>query len=131
MALISVMQKICTNKNWQEILLYGLIGLANTAIHFCVLWSIYHCGSSQAVGNLCGFLVAVLFSFIMNSKFTFRKKPTLKRFLKMVIIMSGLSYCSGLTGDVFSIHPIITFVGYSAISYLVGFILTKKFVFSE
>ena len=115
----------------REVLLYGLIGLANTAIHFCVLWAIYLCGGSQAIGNLCGFLIAVLFSFLMNSKFTFKKKPTVKKFLKMVAVMSGLSYGSGLAGDLLSIHPIITFVGYSAISYVVGFILTKKFVFSE
>jgi len=127
----SLMQKVCTNKNWREILLYGLIGLANTAIHFCVLWCVYRWLNSQAIGNLCGFLVAVTFSFIMNSRFTFKKKPTIQRFLKMVAVMSGLSYCSGLVGDICSIHPILTFIAYSAVSYIVGFVLTKKFVFSK
>lgn len=114
-----------------QFLRYGLIGLANTGIHFCVFWLIFIYLDSQAVGNLCGFLVAVSFSFFMNSRFTFKKQPTIGRFIKMALLMSGLSYGSGFVGDSLNVHPIVTFVGYSALSYIIGFLLTKNFVFSE
>jgi len=103
----------------------------NTAIHFVVFMMLVRFLEEQALSNLIAFLIAVTFSFFMNAKYTFSKRPTTSRFLKMVVIMACVSFFSGYIGDYLKLSPILTFIGYSAISYVFGFVLTKFFVFSE
>lgn len=114
-----------------DMIVYGLIGLLNTAVHFIVFIVGYKLIESQTISNFIAFCVAVVFSFFMNAKFTFKKRPTMKMFLKMFLVMSLLSIGAGYAGDMFSVHPMITFVGYCIFSYLVGFILSKTFVYRD
>ena len=112
-------------------IIYGLIGILNTGIHFIIFISTYELIGIQSVANFIAFCIAVIFSFFMNSKFTFKKNPTLKMFIKMFLVMSLLSIGSGYAGDIFTIHPMITFIGYCIFSYLLGFILSKTFVYRD
>lgn len=117
-------------KHWGFIL-YGLIGLLNTGVHFIVFMGVYQVIESQTISNFIAFCTAVVFSFFMNAKFTFQKRPTLKMFVKMFFVMSLLSLGAGYVGDLFAVHPLITFVGYCVFSYLVGFVLSKTFVYKD
>ena len=45
--------------------------------------------------------------------------------------MSFLSFGSGWLGDYLTIKPIITFLVYCALSYILGFLLSRFFVFSK
>lgn len=45
--------------------------------------------------------------------------------------MSFLSFGSGWLGDYLTINPIITFLVYCALSYILGFLLSRFFVFSK
>ena len=110
---------------------YGVVGILNTALHAAVFFSLVAVGFAQAIGNFLAFLVAVTFSFFANAKFTFSQRPSLTKFLKMSVVMAALSFFCGFVGDALSATPVITFVVYCAVSYVLGFLLTRFFVFSK
>ena len=115
-----------------QFLTYGVVGLANTAIHALVFFVlVVEFASTQAFANLIAFFVAVTASFFLNAHFTFRQKPTLGKFLRMVLVMALLSFASGYAGDILSLNPLVTFVAWCAISYVAGFLLSRYFVFKS
>ena len=114
-----------------QFLTYGFIGIANTAIHAVVFFSLVNIGLPQSAGNLAAFAAAVTFSFFANAKFTFRQQPTLPKFFKMTAVMSVLSWLSGRAGDALFWHPVSTFIVWSAVSYVAGFLLSRFFVFAK
>lgn len=116
-------------ERYRQPLVYGLIGLINTAVHFVVFWGIVNIGASQAISNALGFTTAVIISFILNAHFTFRQIPTLRRFLRMYGSMLFVSWSFGWIGDTFELLPAITFLIYCIINPIVGFLVTKYFVF--
>lgn len=87
-------------------------------------------GLTQSVGNLAAFFAAVTVSFFANARFTFKQRPTLEKFLKMSAVMALLSFACGAAGDSFAIHPVLTFIVYCAVSYVLGFLLSRYFVFA-
>lgn len=61
---------------------YLSIGIVNTAIHwaiFAICFLILNL--NQGISNLIAFILAVTFSFFMNSYFTFNKRPTSIRYV--------------------------------------------------
>lgn len=116
-------------ERYRQPVIYGLIGLVNTAAHFVVFWGVVNIGASQAISNAVGFSAAVIISFILNARFTFRRIPTLKCFLRMYGSMLFVSWSFGWIGDTFDLLPVITFLIYCIINPIVGFLVTKYFVF--
>lgn len=115
---------------FSEFLRYGVVGIANTAVHAVVFFSLVSLLTfSQALGNCIAFFVAVTVSFFLNAHFTFRQRPTLSKFVRMTTVMALLSYASGRVGDVLSLNPVVTFLIWCAVSYVAGFLLTRYFVF--
>ncbi len=114
-----------------QFLVYGLIGIVNTAVHAVVFFSLVALGAAQSVGNLIAFSVAVMVSFFANARFTFKQRPTVAKFLKMTVVMALLSLASGAAGDALAVHPVITFIVYCAVSYVAGFLLSRFFVFAS
>lgn len=113
----------------RELITYGLIGVLNTGIHFLFFLWVVECFHSQALANAIGFSAAVVVSFLLNSRFTFKKTPTGIRFIRMYLAMLCVSVFFGALGDVCNIYPIITFIIYCVLNPIVGFIVTKYFVF--
>lgn len=114
----------------REVLVYGAIGVANTLVHFAVFWGTVAVTHSQTLGNALGFTVAVVFSFFMNASLTFRKPPTRAAFLRMYGSMLLVSLAFGALGDVADLHPVLTFALYGILNPVIGFLVTKFFVFS-
>lgn len=57
---------------WHRPLKFALVGAANSAIDFCVFYTGHEIfGLSILLANLVAFLVAVTFSYVLNSLFTF------------------------------------------------------------
>ncbi len=51
---------------------FGLVGLVNTGVDFCVFWiAAQECGLPLVVANVISWTVAVSGSYVMNSMFTF------------------------------------------------------------
>lgn len=109
-------------------LIYALIGIVNTLLHFIVFY--FSCLSmSQSLSNFLAFTIAVIFSYFANSYLTFRKKKNIYAFLKMYVLMGGVAYGSGVVGDSLNMYPMLTFLGYSLISYILGYLLSKYIIF--
>lgn len=109
---------------------YFSIGILNTALH----WSIFGLcfwifGFNQANSNFIAFLFAVTFSFFMNARFTFNKKPTSTRYILFTAFMACLSYLIGFISDSLNVFPLITLIAFSAMSLVLGFIYSKYIVF--
>lgn len=117
-------------KGIREFLIYCFIGIANTGIHFFVF---FLCTNfySQALSNSLAFTVAVVFSFFCNSIITFKEKPTRLKFIRMYFSMLFVSAGFGYIGDYFSLQPLITVFLYFIINPVIGFLVTKYFVFGK
>jgi putative flippase GtrA len=109
--------------------LYALIGVLNTGVHWVIFGLLYWFEFSQALSNLAGFLVASLFSYVVNSKVTFEAKLHLGRYLLFMLGMASISLIVGHTADLFELHPLITLVSFSVISLVLGFLWSKLVVF--
>lgn len=112
-----------------KFLRYAVIGLANTAVHWLVFAGVLYLTNKQATSNAVGFAAAVTFSFVANARFTFKKRPTLKRYALYCGFMAGIGYAFGFTADKNALHPIITLVSFSAFSLAAGYLFADKVVF--
>lgn len=115
----------------REAFVYGLIGVANTLTHFAVFWTAVRLTGSQTFANSLGFSIAVVLSFFLNAHFTFRKKPSRRRFIRMYCSMLLVSALFGAAGDLGDVNPLLTFVVYCVLNPMIGFLVTKYFVFKE
>ena len=55
----------------REAFRYIIVGLANTAITAVVIFGLMHVGVGVYLSNATGYVVGIIFSFVMNAKFTF------------------------------------------------------------
>lgn len=109
---------------------YLSIGVLNTLLHWCVfLLLLSLLDFRQGAANFLAFLVAVTFSFCMNAKFTFNKRPTGIRYFLFIVFMGVLSYFIGYIAQYFNFYPIITLVSFSCINLVLGYFYSKLIVF--
>jgi putative flippase GtrA len=109
---------------------YFTVGIFNTAISWAVFaLCLYAMHTNQSVANFISFCAAVTFSFFANAKFTFKARATPTRYFLYIGFMGALSIATGWAADVLHIHPVITMIGFSAISLFCGFIYSNFIVF--
>lgn len=105
---------------------YLIIGVFNSAIHVAAFTAMQLiAGTDQATSNLTAFFVALSFSFVANSRYTFRVPLSLPRYLSLVVCMGSFSVALGALADEQGWHPAATVLLYSAISLLIGFLLWR------
>nr|WP_315301194.1 GtrA family protein [Raoultella terrigena] len=63
---------------------YVMVGLLNTAITAVVIFLLMSSGVGIYISNALGYVVGILFSFVVNSLFTFSTTLTGKRFIKFL-----------------------------------------------
>lgn len=74
---------------------YGLVGLMNTGVFALFAWLLRNMGLHYAAYTAIAYCIAILFSFLMNKLFTFRKNDTsffflFSRFLLATLSLAGL-----------------------------------------
>ena len=74
---------------------YGLVGLMNTGVFVLFAWLLRNMGLHYTAYTAIAYCIAILFSFLMNKLFTFRKKDTsffflFSRFLLAALSLAGL-----------------------------------------
>lgn len=74
---------------------YGLVGLMNTGVFALSAWLLRNMGLHYTAYTAIAYCIAILFSFLMNKLFTFRKKDTsffflFSRFLLAALSLAGL-----------------------------------------
>lgn len=111
---------------------YSFIGILNTIIHWSVfLFLVCFLQSNQAIANLIGFVIAVIFSFFANAKYTFNARATTVRFFIYTGFMGFLSLAVGAVADLQRINPLVTMLVFSVISLGLGFLFSKFIVFRK
>lgn len=87
-----------------EVIRFGIVGVANTAVYYgCYLLLLQVLPYLAA--HLIAWPVSVVFSFFMNSWFTYRVKPTLRRFLAFPLsVLVNLGFTT--FGTVFLIETV-------------------------
>ena len=83
----------------------------------------------QYFSNFTGFFCAVIFSYLINSKFNFRSKKSIKNFGLFFICMGSLNLGIGGLADKLDILPFYTLLTSSILSLFFGYILSKYLVF--
>ncbi|MBN2990426.1 GtrA family protein [Pseudomonas cedrina subsp. fulgida] len=117
---------------WDGFSSYTVIGIANTVIHW-QLFFVFRAAFdlSQAASNLFAFCVAATFSFYMNALYTFAMPASWPRFGVFMLCMGALSLGVGWLGDRWHLHGLITVLGFSLVSLVCGFLLSRWVVFRQ
>jgi putative flippase GtrA len=132
----------------REIILFVSVGLLNTAIDFTILNLLIiltrHTRGLWLIGfTCCGFLAAVINSYILNGSLTFRDQATRssQHFLRFIAVnVVGLVINSSIVGSLAQISgnrfPLLATINVSKILAVVGsltwnYIATKRWVFNE
>jgi len=119
-------------KTGQAFFTYGVIGIANTLIHwqlFFVFRELFH--TTQATGNVLAFLIAASGSFYLNAFFNFAVPASLLRYATFMLCMGGLSWGVGNVADQWQWPGLATVSLFSIVSLLVGFALANWLVFRK
>ena len=74
----------------REAVRYIIVGLANTAMTAVVIFGLMHAGVGIYPSNATCYVVGIIFSFVMNAKFTFSTTLSPLRFIKFV---STCAFC--------------------------------------
>lgn len=111
---------------------YNFIGIFNSFIHWVsYLTCTYYLEFSSMTSNLISFFLAASTSYILNSKFSYHTQITKSRYFRFLLIMGTLSYTFSLIFYLLKINNIIMLISYTFISILLGFFLTKNWVFEK
>lgn len=110
---------------------YVMVGILNTAIHWLSFLILFEFLATQSTSNFVAFLIAVTFSFFINSKFTFKSKRSFGRYVSFITFMSMVSFLTGYMADKMALPIILTLVIFSSLSLVCGYYYSKFFVFTE
>lgn len=114
-------------------LLFCLIGFLNTALYTCLMIAFVEGIHIRPTYAACiSFLLANLFSYAMNSRFSFKQRPDRAGYVRFFIVsLLNLLITVGITYfcEIFRIHYLIGLVGVILTSTVVTFLLHKKFSF--
>lgn len=112
-----------------QLVKYCLVGGINTLVCAAVIFTLMHYGVSLYRANILGYIVGVLFSYILNSVFTFAKKIDLKTSIKFIasVVISWLANVVTITIALHFLpgHPYIV-QGMGMVVYtIIGFVINK------
>ena len=124
---------------------FAIVGGANTALDFFVLFLLVNLGVNKVIANFISTSVALVFSFFVNKSFTFKNtdKNARKQFIVFLLItLTGLWLLqpviiwvtSLILGTYISSENILLFVGkmIATVASLVwNYILYSRFVFNK
>jgi putative flippase GtrA len=116
---------------------YGLVGVANTAVFSLVTYLVSLTGVHYSIYTAIGYIVAILFSFYMNNRFTFKGtkgdvKVMLAKFLgvtlSLMLLVQVIQYVFiDVIGTMEIIGIIVGMLFYTGTGYL----LNRNFVFKN
>lgn len=119
-----------------ELLKFAGVGTLNTTISLTIIYSLkWYALWGDVTANVLGYLIGILFGFVLNGRWTF-KMPTLNsRHLQRYALATSLAYLLNLSAVLFSINICNISGDYAqlvgvVVFTLTSFLLIKLFVFS-
>jgi len=74
------------NSRTPEFVKYCIVGGGNTLLTAVVIMTLTFFGLSLFLSNAIGYVVGIIFSFVMNSIFTFKKKVCARNLLRFMLV---------------------------------------------
>jgi putative flippase GtrA len=118
-----------------QLVRYLMVGVANTLVGYAVIFfCMLGLGLSPALSNLLGFCVAVVCSFLLNRRFTFRSDGQMRRELPRFAASTLLAYLLNLATllvciDLLQVPPIWAQLVAGAVYTGSSFLISKFWVF--
>ncbi len=113
-------------KTSKQFLRYGLVGAGNTVLHWGVAAGLVEYGATFGLANVLGFVCSNLLSFWLNSRWTFRSEPRLRRFLVFFAGVSVLMFAIGVAGEILIAPLLLVVLASSLLSLGFGFLFARK-----
>ncbi len=88
---------------WQPVR-YALVGLANTAVTAVIIFSLMKLGLGVYASNAAGYVVGILFSFVINSLFTFATALSKTRFIQFILVCGFCYVANVIAMKLFFLH---------------------------
>ncbi|AGS68462.1 GtrA family protein [Streptomyces collinus] len=64
----------------RQLLTFAVVGVVNTAVYYC-LYLLFLAGLPYLAAHVLAFLLSMVGSFFLNARFTYRTRPTWRKFL--------------------------------------------------
>ena len=101
-------------KNKKQLFRFALVGGANTALDFGILFGLSFLGTATLLANIISTTVAFCFSFVANKKFTFKTTGTnLKREILLFTLVTLFGLWVLQSGVMLLTDPLITLTGWN------------------
>ncbi len=114
----------------RQFMRFALVGLLNTGIHWGTFAATFPFTKNQGISNAISFCIAATFSYFCNAKFTFQAKPTGPRYCLFLAVMGLLSYGTGYFAQQANLHPLVTLILFTGISFVLGFLFSRSIIFT-
>ncbi len=119
----------------QRFVKFGITGVANTLVDFCVFTVLSYIGVNAYGSQVLSYAAGMLNSYIVNRSWTFRSKgaffgPQMRRFIAVNLSLLALSLVVLRVGmGVFGLERIPAKLCATALTVVLGFTLNRLWVF--
>lgn len=131
-----VLRNIQNKELISQIFRFGIVGVLNT-LNYYILYLIFLriCSLPYMVSHLTAFIISMIGSFYLNCYFTYKVKPTLKKFFQFPITylvnvsVSSLSLI--LLVDIFNLNETISPLIAQGLTIPATFVISKKILVNQ
>jgi putative flippase GtrA len=119
---------------YAQFLTFAVIGVVNTLVHGSILvLEVEYLGVTVVLAHLVAFCVTNLFSYVMNSKLTFRTTLSFARYIRFFaasMLALGLTLLLSWVMDHFGFHYLFGFLMVIVLVPIFTFIVMKSWAFT-
>ncbi len=114
---------------------FALVGLINTGFSFAIYILLLRLNLYYILASILAYMAGIAVSYILNSRFVFKKEKTLGNFSKFVsvyltalVINTGLLY---LLVNIIGFDPVLGQVGVTCLVLFYNYVLQKVWTFKK
>jgi putative flippase GtrA len=130
-----------SSRTLMQIFLFGVTGVAGYVVDTSVLYAGLYLGLGLYLGRAISYLAAVTFTWVLNSRYTFRQRTTASRFTQWrrfaVSQLSGAVVNLGVYAALVRMstfcadHPAVGVAAGSSMGMMVNFLAARRYVFNQ
>ncbi|WP_394372573.1 GtrA family protein [Ralstonia mannitolilytica] len=111
---------------------FALVGVVNTGLHTIVLWGLAKLGVFYTVASGIGFLVASIFSYVVNCRWTFKQAYSMESACRFLFANSSVlvwSLAVALAADRGYFGTTVVIILTAAVGPTINFLVHKLWTF--